>query len=407
MCSEHFTIDSYRRPPGLKERPLLKRGIIPNRFDSYPAHLQPPSEKRRRLLTRTASAEPEVETDASQLIEETPDTNAESPITSHGESPSTASTPSRPWSRPVGRPIQSPSIRIPILRQRVNTLKKKVTRLERKLDIQQNLLQVLQQENKLQSAKLSSIDGCLSELVENQAKNIHRKTKKDFSDRIKEFAITMHYYSPKAYEYLRENFRLPTSRTIRRWLETVDCEPGFLSDVIKSVNVQNGDNLYSLVVDSMSIRKKLVVDNSNTKVLSHVTIGDTSKLAGEALVFLLVPILGGIRFPIGYFFVEKIDSDLQSQLIKECLKLTAEENITVINVTCDGCQLNLSTLKKLDANIPSKTSFKHPSQDHDVYVTLDPVHMMKLGRNAFGTYRQFKSSSGTINYKYVEELVNM
>jgi hypothetical protein len=33
--------------------------------------------------------------------------------------------------------------------------------------------------------------------------------------------------------------------------------------------------------------------------------------------------------------------------------------------------------------------------------------MMKLGRNAFGTYRQFKSSSGTINYKYVEELVNI
>ena len=112
VCSEHFTVDSYRRPPGLKERPLLKRGIIPNRFNSYPAHLQPATEKRRRLLTRTASAEPEVETDASQLIEETPDPNAESPITSHGESPSTAMTPSRPWSRPVGRPIQSPSIRI-------------------------------------------------------------------------------------------------------------------------------------------------------------------------------------------------------------------------------------------------------------------------------------------------------
>ena len=122
---------------------------------------------------------------------------------------------------------------------------------------------------------------------------------------------------------------------------------------------------------------------------------------------MLVPILGGARFPVGFFLVDKIDSDMQTQLITQCLTVTAEEKITIVNVTCDGCQSNLSTLKKLGAVIPSVSSFKHPSMEHDVFVTLDPVHMLKLGRNAFGTYRRFKSAAGTIDYKYIEDLVNL
>ena len=75
----------------------------------------------------------------------------------------------------------SPSTRIPKLRQQFNTLQKKVKRLEKKLEIQKNLLDILQQENKIQSAKLGSIDGCLSELVENQARFVSKKTKKVYT----------------------------------------------------------------------------------------------------------------------------------------------------------------------------------------------------------------------------------
>lgn len=41
----------------------------------------------------------------------------------------------------------------------------------------------------------------------------------------------MHFYSPKAYEYLRKtmNNALPHEKTIRRWYTSVDCEPGHLS----------------------------------------------------------------------------------------------------------------------------------------------------------------------------------
>lgn len=37
---------------------------------------------------------------------------------------------------------------------------------------------------------------------------------------------------------------------------------------------------------------------------------------------------------------------------------------------------------------------------------LDAAHMLKLARNAFATLRVFKSSSGEINYRYIEDLIN-
>lgn len=51
-----------------------------------------------------------------------------------------------------------------------------------------------------------------------------------FSVEQKHFALTMHYYSPAAYEYLRQQMpHLPSPRTIRGWLSTINGEPGLLT----------------------------------------------------------------------------------------------------------------------------------------------------------------------------------
>ena len=48
---------------------------------------------------------------------------------------------------------------------------------------------------------------------------------------LRAFALTLHFYSPKAYQYVRETFDicLLHERTIRKWLQTVDGTPGFIS----------------------------------------------------------------------------------------------------------------------------------------------------------------------------------
>ena len=269
--------------------PLLKRGVVPNTFKSYPEHLQPPAEKRRRVLLRNippsfenlstqtqhqsleSSTAPDMRTTSHNILPEEPlpSTSSYIPVTlpqtpKGSTSPSPQTTPRKQ----MGRPKVSPSTRIPKLKQQVNTLQKKVKRLERKLEIQKNLLDILQQENQLQSAKLGSIDGCLSELVENQAKNVCRKTKKVYTDNIKEFAMTMHYYSPKAYEYLRSKLELPTSRTIQRWLESVECEPGFLTDILKLVNERNGEIFIALLLIACPYEK----DSMLTKLILKLKV---------------------------------------------------------------------------------------------------------------------------------------
>lgn len=387
LCSEHFTRESYRTPPGSSRRALLKPNAKPTIFNAFPAYLQPPAKKRRRSPTKRV-----VEEEADELPP---------PMSPLPDCPITP----KQSERQIGRPRQPPELYIGKLQRKVRTLQQRVRRLDKKARVQRNLLQLLQKESKIQHAQLESIDGCLSELVLNEATNKGRKTKKTFSQKIKEFSITMFYYSPKAYAYLRSNFNLPSSRTIRSWLETVECEPGFLTDVLKNIAAKDdGKNVYSLVIDSMAIRKRLILNKATNQVLGHVTIGDTTKMASEALVLLLVPVLGGIRHPVGYFFVDKVDSDVQTKLVQQCLQLTAEHKIRIVNVTCDGCNSNLATLKKLGADVPNQPYFKHPYMDHQVFTLLDPVHMLKLARNAIGSLRQLKSEDGVIDYKYIEDL---
>lgn len=46
---------------------------------------------------------------------------------------------------------------------------------------------------------------------------------------LRKFATTLHFYSPRAYNYVRKtfNFCLPDVSTIRKWTSSIDCMPGF------------------------------------------------------------------------------------------------------------------------------------------------------------------------------------
>ena len=45
--------------------------------------------------------------------------------------------------------------------------------------------------------------------------------------------MTLHYYSSKAYGYVCKIITLPHACSIRAWADSVDCEPGYLTNVIK------------------------------------------------------------------------------------------------------------------------------------------------------------------------------
>lgn len=367
----------------------LHNNAVPSIFPSFPERLQKAPEKKRRVLVR-----PELTTEA------------------HEAGPSSAPDP--PSLPPVrGRPKLTDKQKLVNRDRTIRRLKAKLSRTQKRYKIQNKLLKILQQENRIQHTKLDSVTGCLKELMENESKNKAQLHNRRYSDKIIRFALTMFYYSPKAYKYLRNCFTLPSPSTIRRWMSSVDCEPGFFTDVLDTIkpkeDAQPGTIYFNLVVDSMSIRKHLQADKHTGKIIGNVTLGDDqTKCASESLVFLLVPLVGGrARYPIGYFLIDKIDGAAQANLISQCLSLTAEYGIKVLNITFDGCNANITTAKKLGANLPQNNLFNHPTLDYPVSVTLDPIHMLKLVRNAFATLRKIDGPDGVIDFGYIEKLVKL
>ena len=169
----------------------------------------------------------------------------------------------------------------------------------------------------------------------------------------------------------------------------------------------------SLVLDAMSIRKYRFYDVQSGSELDFIDYGsaaveDPDRLACEALVFLLIPFCGSMKFPIAYFLCEQTPSQVQAELIRTALTLTATSGIQVRNVTCDGCSSNIATLHLLGCSLDPrdpKVAFHHPSFDYDVYASLDICHILKLARNALASMDSFVTSDNQqISWGYIRSL---
>ena len=89
-----------------------------------------------------------------------------------------------------------------------------------------------------------NFSGLTYELVKNQFKNQHVKPKGHrYFDEVKEFAATLHFYSPRAYKLMQPILSLPASSSISNWTSSVSCEPGKFHDVFQNLKYKiNMDN---------------------------------------------------------------------------------------------------------------------------------------------------------------------
>lgn len=89
---------------------------------------------------------------------------------------------------------------------------------------------------------------------------------------LKTFALTMHFYSAKAYSYLRKFVKFPHPRTIRKWALAVDGNPGFTEESFRKIAseaaLQKGVILDSLMVDEMALKKQLDYDGKKVLVIA-------------------------------------------------------------------------------------------------------------------------------------------
>jgi len=185
-----------------------------------------------------------------------------------------------------------------------------------------------------------------------QINSDRKKSGRSYSKETKVFALTVHYYSPRAYEYLREQFGLPSPRELGRWIRTVDAEPGFLDCVFKFKFIE--DTIkgrpylrdVALVFDAMSIRSHIFYDPSKDKTCGYVDMGgivpDSKEApATEALVFPIVSLTTKFKCPIAYLLCDKVNSSILSTIIiSDAIEMLAECGVQVHSITCDGTNAN-------------------------------------------------------------------
>lgn len=223
--------------------------------------------------------------------------------------------------------------------------------------------------------------------------------------------MTLHFYSPKAYRYVRQKFcnALPDPSTLRSWYGSINCEPGFTSESFDALKkkVSEGEKIgkkviVALMLDEMSI-KKGIQHLREGKLRGYVDIGsgidtcDDIPLAKDALVFMVVALDDSWKILLGYFLVNGMEASATSSLIRNCLERLDEINVEVASLILDGPSQHFATVCELGATFnftEPKPYFLHPSNNCKVHVIFDACHVLKLFRNCLGDQKELHDSEG-------------
>lgn len=243
-----------------------------------------------------------------------------------------------------------------------------------------------------------------------------------YSSEIRSFALTLQFYSTKAYEFVRKSFdfNLPHQSTIRQWYSHINAEPGFtrpafnaLALKVEEAKHQGVSIVCSLMLDEMAVKKHVTWDG--TRFRGYVDIGneadddDSLPIAKDALVFMVVALNASWKVPIAYFFIDGMSGAERANLITVAVKKLYDTGVNVVSLTCDGPSCHFTMMKALGAKIEvndMQTHFMHPSDSSKrIHVIFDVCHMLKLVRNTLGQGGILTDEYGKkIRWQYITEL---
>lgn len=247
---------------------------------------------------------------------------------------------------------------------------------------------------------------------------------KKYSPVVRLFCFTLHFYSPKSYEYLRSifNSNLPNPRTLRYWLSEIDSSPGFTEcafDALKkkanmAKESEGKDLVVGLIYDEMYIRRHSQWDKAKKEYIGHITAGTPdeyahfSPLANQVLLFMVCGINEDFKIPVGYFLAGALHAEEKVAMLHEAMRKLSDIGVKLASITSDG--INIKVYKDLGANFRGyKPYFNNPYDiGSKVYVLLDPAHLIKLIRNCLARKKELMDGQGNkIFWRLIENLVSI
>lgn len=245
-----------------------------------------------------------------------------------------------------------------------------------------------------------------------------------YSSVVRLFCFTVNFYSPKAYEYIREYFNrnIPGIRTLRSWYSSINGSPGFtdcafdaLKQKVNDARTDGKELICGLIFDEMSVRTLCQWDAAKKQFLGNITNGKEgqydicSPLAKNALIFMISGVNVQFKIPIGYFFVNYLSGAAKAAIIMEAMYRLNQIGVKLCSVTYDGAPANIKAVKILGVCFDEKkTFFINPYDRSKVYVFLDPPHMLKLARNILGHSEELTDQEGgKISWSLIKNLVEL
>jgi uncharacterized protein YoxC len=147
-------------------------------------------------------------------------------------------------------------------RKKIKCLQDKNRRLLKKTKSLQDLVQHLKKKNLITEQAganiMTSMPDAIQEIIQRNLQNRRLK----YSAELRSFAITLQFYSAKAYNYIRKKFNnlLPCPSVIRKWFSVVNGHPGFTKEAFQAIQnrTKMSTVLVNIVIDEMAIRQQIL-----------------------------------------------------------------------------------------------------------------------------------------------------
>ena len=247
--------------------------------------------------------------------------------------------------------------------------------------------------------------------------NNPRRKRRAFPDTLRSFAITLHFYNEKAYNYVRETFLkcLPHPKTLGNWYRKIECKTGINQASIEGLrrkvdNIKKEKRLTkvfgNLTMDEMKIKKSNEGDYGYIDFGKEVNSENVPE-AEQALVLMVVLQNSSGKIPISYYFITSLTEEEKAAIVKKNLEVLHETGITMTSVTYDGLNSNNTMSRKLGVNTSdlSKPYFLHPITKEKVFIVCDPSHVIKLLRNSLASGEDmFDGEGNLISWDHVVQL---
>ena len=127
------------------------------------------------------------------------------------------------------------------LKKMVKAKSKKVSRLKSKVkSLQQKIMMMKRKQKMEKKCEEFLVEKFSGPSLEIFTRIMKSKSPRKYTTNMKSFALTLHFYSSKAYNFLRNSFSfaLPHPKTITRWYSKIPADPGFTEPAFKALQLK-------------------------------------------------------------------------------------------------------------------------------------------------------------------------